>query len=155
MKLDMALVRGIDKDEIKQLLCSALVDFGRNTGIGLIAGGIENEEEPETLIRLDVDLGQGYFLGIPQACFSAAVSEKREMIRKYYAKKYIETARCAVYPIIRPLAKPGYTFSPDKKIETVYETLRLNPAITDLLCVNHNMPVDQVSRLAMIIPASI
>ena len=192
MKLDMALVRDIDKDETKQLLCSALVDFGRSAGIRLIAEGVETEEELETLIRLGVDLGQGYFLGIPQACFSDAAPEKREMIRKFHAKKYIETARCAVYPIIQHLAKPGYTFSPDEKIETVYETLRLNPTITDFaiveenwavgfmtktglnemlggrygftlnarkaLCqvlntdflrVNHTMPVDQVSRLAM------
>ncbi|MEY8356930.1 EAL domain-containing protein [Lachnospiraceae bacterium 54-53] len=66
IKLDMNLVRGIDQDETKQLLCKAMVDFSKNAGILMIAEGIETEAELKTLIKLNVDLGQGFFLDVPR-----------------------------------------------------------------------------------------
>ena len=82
IKLDMALVRDIDKDEIKQLLCSAMVDFGKSAGIQLIAEGIETDEELKILIKLRVDYGQGYFLGVPQESLIDIAAGKIEVIRK-------------------------------------------------------------------------
>ena len=76
MKLDMSLIRNIDKDETKQLLCKAIVDFGKSAGILLIAEGVETEEELKTVIALGLDYGQGYFLGIPRESF-AAISSSR------------------------------------------------------------------------------
>jgi len=69
IKIDMNLIKDIDDDEIKQLLCKAMVDFGKNHDIKLIAKGIETEEELKTLVKLKVDYGQGYYLGIPQETF--------------------------------------------------------------------------------------
>jgi len=69
IKIDMNLIRDIDDDEIKQLLCKAMVDFGKNRDIKLIAKGIETEEELKTLVKLKVDYGQGCYLGIPQETF--------------------------------------------------------------------------------------
>jgi diguanylate cyclase (GGDEF)-like protein len=192
MKLDMDLIRNIDEDETKQFLCKAMVDFCKNAGILLIAEGIETEEELKTLIKLNVDLGQGYFLDIPRQTFVNLPAEKIETIKNAHNKKYTEKIRSSIYPIIGHLSKQGYCFSPEEKIESIYETLRLNPAITDFvviedeyvvgfmsratliellggrygfslhaeksirelaltdfLRVNYNMPVDQVSRLAM------
>jgi len=82
IKMDMNLIKNIDKDEIKQLLCKAMVDFGKNSGIKLIAEGIETEEELKTLIKLKVDYGQGYYLGFPQETFEELSPEKIEMIAK-------------------------------------------------------------------------
>jgi EAL domain-containing protein (putative c-di-GMP-specific phosphodiesterase class I) len=86
IKIDMNLIRNIDKDEIKQLLCKAMVDFGMSSGIKLIAEGIETEEELKTLIRLKVDYGQGYYLGIPQETFEDINPKKTEIITKNYSK---------------------------------------------------------------------
>jgi EAL domain-containing protein (putative c-di-GMP-specific phosphodiesterase class I) len=83
IKLDVNLVRDIDKDEIKQLLCKAMVDFGKSTEIRVIAEGIETEAELEALIKLHVDFGQGYFLGAPMESFAEIAPEKAEMITKY------------------------------------------------------------------------
>lgn len=87
IKLDMNLTRNIDKDEIKQHLCKAMIDFGKNTGIKLIVEGIETEEELKTLINLDVEFGQGYFLGTPQKYFSDTAPEKIKIIEKYQMEK--------------------------------------------------------------------
>lgn len=149
IKLDMSLVRGIDKDRTKQLLCKALVDFGKGAGIRLIGEGIETEEELEALIKLGVDFGQGYFLGIPQKSFGDIAPEKIGMIKRYYTKKYIKNIRSSVYPIIGHLAKPGCIFSPDERVETVYEILRLNPAITEFTVVEKGFPVGFMTRTSL------
>jgi diguanylate cyclase (GGDEF)-like protein len=192
IKLDMALIRNIDKDETKQFLCKAMVDFGKSAGILLIAEGIETEEELKTLIKLNVDLGQGFFLDIPRQTFTDLSKEKIDIIKKAHNKKFIENIKSSIYPIIGHLSKQGHCFSPEEKVEVIYETLKLNPTITDLIVVkdkivmgfmtrtaliellggrygfnlfagksiremagidflrvNYNMPIDQVSRLAM------
>ncbi len=139
IKLDMNLIRNIDKDETKQALCRAMVDFGKNTGIKVIAEGIETEEELETLIRLEADYGQGYYLGIPQETFENISTAKIQNILKQNENKYLEYSANSVYPIIGYLAKPGYTFLPDEKAESIYETLRLNPTITDFVVIQNNI----------------
>ncbi len=149
IKLDMNLVRDIDKDETKQLLCKAMVDFGNSAGIRLIAEGIETEEELNTLIKLNVDLGQGYFLGIPQETFEDIATEKIDMIVKCNDKKYNEKVKSSVYPIIGYLAKPGYTFSSDEKAENIYEILRLNPTITEITIVENDVAVGFMTRTAL------
>jgi diguanylate cyclase (GGDEF)-like protein len=170
-----------------------MTDFGKNAEIKVIAEGIETEEELHILIELGVDLGQGYFLGIPRKSFAEIAPEKIEIIKKYNYKKFTENPKSSVYPIVGHLSKNGFCFSPEEKVEEVYEKLRLNPTITEFaivnrdnapigfmtrvavyellggrygfslysknsilqitntefLKVNHNMPVDQVSRLAM------
>ena len=149
IKLDMALVRNIDKDETKQLLCKALVDFSKSSGIFLIAEGIETENELATLIKLNVGLGQGFFLGVPQKTFEDIAVDKSEIIRRYCAKQYVENARSSVYPIIGHLAKPGYTFSLDEKVETVYEMLRLNPIITEFTIMDGDCDVGFMTKTSL------
>ena len=87
MKLDMNLIRNIDKDEIKQHLCKAMVNFGKNAGIKVIVEGIETKEELKTLIKMDVEFGQGYFLGAPQETFADIEPEKIKLIKKYHSDK--------------------------------------------------------------------
>jgi EAL domain-containing protein (putative c-di-GMP-specific phosphodiesterase class I)/GGDEF domain-containing protein/CBS domain-containing protein len=192
IKFDMNLIRDVDKDEIKQMLCKAMVDFCKAAGIKSIAEGIETEEELATLIKLDVDLGQGYFLGTPKGTFADITPEKVGMINKYHTKIFTERTRSSVYPIVGHISRPGNCFSPDEKVESIHDALRQNPTITeftvlednvaiglmtrvflnemlggrygfnlyankpirqivnpDIMRVNYNMPVDQVSRLAM------
>ncbi len=146
IKLDMHLVRNIDKDETKQLLCRAMVDFGKNAGIQLIAEGIETEEELKVLIKLGVDLGQGYFLGIPQESFSDIAAEKIAIIKRCHTKQYNENIINSVYPVVGHLAKPVYTVSPDETLENIYETLRLNPTITELSVVQNDMAIGFMTR---------
>lgn len=65
IKIDMDLIRNIDKDLFKQAIIKAFVDTAVTTNIKLIAEGIETEEELKTLIKLGVFAGQGYFLQRP------------------------------------------------------------------------------------------
>jgi EAL domain-containing protein (putative c-di-GMP-specific phosphodiesterase class I)/DNA-binding response OmpR family regulator len=65
VKLDIGLVRDIDKDDVRQALVAGIVYFARKSGCGLIAEGIETQAECDQLLALGVDLGQGYLLGRP------------------------------------------------------------------------------------------
>jgi len=71
LKLDMQLIRGIDRDTVKQALVKSLQEFAKVTGTYLIAEGIETREELETLIHIGVHYGQGYFIKRPDRSISA------------------------------------------------------------------------------------
>ena len=65
IKLDRALVSGIDRDPAKAALVHALVGFAAQTGAVVCAEGIETLAELAALAELDVSLGQGWALARP------------------------------------------------------------------------------------------
>ena len=65
VKLDLRLVRDVDRDPARQALIAGMVHFAASSGTTLIAEGIETGAERDTLRRLGVVLGQGYLLGRP------------------------------------------------------------------------------------------
>ena len=65
MKIDISLVRNIDKSHIKQQIIKAMAGLSSGLDSSIIAEGIETREEYETLRDLNVKYGQGYFFGMP------------------------------------------------------------------------------------------
>jgi PAS domain S-box-containing protein len=65
VKLDIALIRGIDHDPARQALAAGLSHYARDTGTLLIAEGVETEAEADAVRRLGVHWGQGYYFGRP------------------------------------------------------------------------------------------
>ncbi|MDR0746395.1 MAG: GGDEF domain-containing protein [Helicobacteraceae bacterium] len=146
LKMDMSLVRDIDKDNIKISLCRALVDFCRNTKINLIAEGIETEEELRTLIKIGVNYGQGFFLGIPKRSFEDIDPEKAKTIAATQSKYYVENVTNSVQPRIGFLSKKGYTCMPDERALTLFEMVKANPAVTEICILNENKPVGFITK---------
>ncbi|MCL2252504.1 MAG: EAL domain-containing protein, partial [Treponema sp.] len=146
VKLDKNLIKDIDKDETKQFLCKAMVDFCKNSDIIVLAKGIDTVEELKTLIKLNVDLGQGYFFGIPQEFLIDIEPEKSEMIKSFHTKKYIEKTRSTTYPIIGYLSKKGICFHPDEKINNIFDNVKASPIITDFTIVEDDIAVGFMSR---------
>ncbi|MCA9415976.1 MAG: EAL domain-containing protein, partial [Candidatus Omnitrophica bacterium] len=66
IKLDRALIMGIDQDHVRQTIVGAVLSVTRELGIDVIAEGIETTEESQTLRDLGVRLFQGYLLAHPQ-----------------------------------------------------------------------------------------
>ena len=66
LKFDMIMVRDIDKNLIKQDLCKTILDLSEKINALMIAEGIETQEEFETVKKIGVHLGQGYYLSRPQ-----------------------------------------------------------------------------------------
>jgi len=65
VKLDMGLIRDIDRDKTKRIIVKSTVDMLRDLGILAICEGIERVEEYETLKDLGVNLMQGYLFARP------------------------------------------------------------------------------------------
>lgn len=65
VKIDMQIVRGIDKDVNRQHISKNLISYAKKRNIEVIAEGVENKKELETLIELGIDYVQGYYLSKP------------------------------------------------------------------------------------------
>ena len=65
IKLDMQLIRDIDKDSVRQILVEATLMMCRNLNIRVIAEGIETVGELHALRDMGVELFQGYLLAKP------------------------------------------------------------------------------------------
>ena len=66
VKVDMSLIRGLDRSPMKQKLLGSIVALCRDLGIEMIAEGIETAEERDALVRLGGDLCQGYLFARPE-----------------------------------------------------------------------------------------
>ncbi len=69
VKLDMSLVRDIDKQPMKQRLVRSIIELCRDNGTGVIGEGVETEPEAQTLVDLGCDYLQGYLLARPALPF--------------------------------------------------------------------------------------
>jgi EAL domain-containing protein (putative c-di-GMP-specific phosphodiesterase class I) len=69
VKLDMSLVRDIEKQPLKQRLIRSMIELCRDANIQVIGEGVETEAEAQTLVDLGCDLLQGYLLAKPALPF--------------------------------------------------------------------------------------
>ena len=82
IKIDMDLIQGISEDSRKRELLSSLIEFCHARDIMIIAEGIEERADLETLVKLKVDLAQGYYLAEPSDGFKALDEVKAEEIKQ-------------------------------------------------------------------------
>jgi EAL domain-containing protein (putative c-di-GMP-specific phosphodiesterase class I) len=73
MKIDMALIRNIDREPTKQKLVSAIASLCREMGVLVIAEGIETPAERDMVTRLGCELLQGYLFARPGPPFPDAI----------------------------------------------------------------------------------
>ena len=65
IKLDMALVRAVDTDPVRQAIVRGILGVCDALAIKVIAEGVETLEELKTLHAMGVDLFQGYLIARP------------------------------------------------------------------------------------------
>ncbi|MEJ5338792.1 MAG: EAL domain-containing protein [Aquificaceae bacterium] len=66
-KLDISLIRDIHKNQVKQAILSGLVKACRETGVKVLAEGVEKVEELKYLMSLEVELLQGFVFAKPSS----------------------------------------------------------------------------------------
>jgi EAL domain-containing protein (putative c-di-GMP-specific phosphodiesterase class I) len=69
VKLDMSLVRDVDKHQMKQRLIRSVTQLCKEQGTQVIGEGVETVAEAETLVELGCDLLQGYLIYRPAPPF--------------------------------------------------------------------------------------
>lgn len=70
VKLDMTLVRDVDKSTVKQKLVKSLASLCGDMGLHVIAEGVETPEERDKVIELGCDLLQGFLFARPGPGFA-------------------------------------------------------------------------------------
>lgn len=65
VKLDMSLIRDIDKSATKQKLVECMAETCEQLGVAVVCEGVETREEYDVLLKTHADLMQGYYFGKP------------------------------------------------------------------------------------------
>jgi diguanylate cyclase (GGDEF)-like protein/PAS domain S-box-containing protein len=66
LKIDGAIIRGLDEDEVNQAMVSAMISLARTMDIRVVAEHVETDTVFETVRRMGVDFAQGYAVGRPE-----------------------------------------------------------------------------------------
>ena len=77
LKIDKSFVLGMRKNRNDRLIVKSTIDLGHNLGLKVTAEGIEDKPTWDTLIAMNCDLGQGYYLSppLPEAEFMNWLAE--------------------------------------------------------------------------------
>ena len=86
IKIDISIIRGIDRDRNRQKLLNNLLSYAKDRNIKVIAEGVETKKEMDTLIKFGVDYLQGYYIGRPNK-IPQQISEK--IVEEIYAGNMI------------------------------------------------------------------
>lgn len=132
LKIDMSIIRGINKDKKKRSVVSSIVKFCRELDIMIIAEGVETEEELETLIDLDVDYGQGYFLAHPDSKFQNLPGKIELLIRHM---RQLNQSPIPLYPFadtVGVICQRREAISPSDRALDIYERMSPDPTLTEL-----------------------
>lgn len=115
VKIDRELLDGICKSSQKQQLVAGIIDYAHDNQITVLAEGVEEEDDLKTLIRMGVDLFQGYYTARPTPYLLEEISkEVRDIIvntnlENSTAKKKIYNAHNDVELNLVDLALQHYT----------------------------------------------
>lgn len=101
VKVDRALVGGMDVHRGRRIAVSALVHLARELGILLIAEGIETEGELRVARELGIALGQGYLLGRPGEALLPAGSVVAAVARSATASGRVSPPAAGLTPSVR------------------------------------------------------
>ena len=83
LKIDIALIKNIHLDLIKQELLETLIAMAKKLNAKVISEGIENKEDLAILRDMGIEYGQGFYLSYPAPSFPAiSKSSKKELLKR-------------------------------------------------------------------------
>ena len=135
LKLDRQLVHNIDKDALKKSAVSATIGFCKESGIKVIAEGIETAEELETLIHLGADYGQGYYLAYPTPDFLDIEEERKAEVTGCYQNRHQPFVPC-IFGRVSSISQLKPTYHISEPSLTAYMMMKNNPQITEFFVVD-------------------
>lgn len=141
VKIDMDLVRDIDKDALKQALMKAFYDFSLVTNMKIIAEGIETIDELNTLISIGIPFGQGYLLQRPASEFLELQPHLKDLIAIRNEQKKLETLHTTLTMPIGETARQDKCFSPEVLGRSVIDYFNANPNLMGVPIVDNGKPI--------------
>lgn len=146
IKLDMKLIRDIDKDSLKYALVKGMVELSKVSNIKLIAEGIETYEELKAVIKLGVQYGQGYLIQKPDEDIKEIDKKVLVTIKKINLKRNVKVQSAISNISISSLCRPTLIISADKKISEVYAIFKNNPDCMGICVVAGGTPIGTVTQ---------
>jgi len=141
IKIDMDLVRDIDKDALKQGIMKAFYEFSVVANMVMIAEGIETIDELNTLINIGIPYGQGYLLQRPAAGFlDISPGVKDTIIGKNYRKKQ-EAFHTPLTMPIGEISRRDQGFSAMITGGQILDHFNENPNVMGITVLQGNIPV--------------
>lgn len=141
IKLDMGLIRNIDKDGMKKALIKTFSEFCLVSDIKLIAEGIETIDELNTLIDIGIHYGQGYFIQKPLDGFYPL---RPELIRHIHERNQQKSLLYYSRPstvMVGDICRNTTTVDTSRTGAYVLDIFNSNPSI-------HGIPVVSGEKLA-------
>lgn len=145
IKVDMALVRDIDKDGLKQAMMKALRDISLITGSQIIAEGIETRDELETIISIGIPYGQGFYLQKPAPAFVDIAPDIRETIIAINRGKSGDQRSPHAVPV-GEIARPVPDIAPETTVGQVLDYFASQPQVQGLPVVDEGQAVGLVMK---------
>jgi len=144
IKLDIALVRDIDRDRAKNALVSAIIIFARRIDAKLVAEGIETVAELTTLIEIGVEYGQGFLLARPSSVFAEPKAEIAAFIRERASAS--RRAPAPKRTTISAVTRRAPALSPSAYTMEVMEIFDRNADLDSVVLTDGDVPIGLVSR---------
>jgi diguanylate cyclase (GGDEF)-like protein len=140
IKVDMSLVRDIDKDPVRRALMETMVTLAGRIGSEIIAEGIETKGEAGALLEIGVHYGQGYFLSRPHFPKPETHLDLKELAP--LRQDALSRLSCSIP--IGQLAQKTMTVSPRTPVQSVQRIFSTNPALTSVVVVDEGQPLGLV-----------
>ena len=152
VKIDKYFIHDLQDHAFKVQTLKGLTRFAETFGTTLVAEGIETGVELQIVRDLGIELGQGYFLGRPEAVPARSVLP--------CAAKVISSSEIAVLPELTRAANADFTVerlavavpavSPDATIDEVARAFSADTTLRALALVDAGRPVGLLHRQAFV-----
>lgn len=139
LKIDINLIKDINKQAIKKSIISSIVDFCKKSSIKTIAEGIETRDELKTLIELGIDYGQGYYLALPKPEFQSLDQDRRLEIIKFLKRS--NEKKQGSWGYCNSISNLGIENTPiklDDLTSEVFEKMKGDKSISEFFVVDSN-----------------
>lgn len=146
IKLDMQLIRNIDRDATKHSLVKSMCDFASMSNTLLIAEGIETEGELLKLIDLGVHYGQGYFIKRPLANPTPLDEAFLTIVKNSNTKRNNMPGVRISDVTIQSICTRLPTLHPKTSINDVHKMLRDKATLPGYCITHHNDLVGVITR---------
>lgn len=140
IKVDMSLVRDVDKDPVRRALMETMVTLAGRIGSEIIAEGIETKGEARALTEIGVHYGQGYYLSRPHFPKPETHLDMKELA----PLKSDTFSRLSCSIPIGHLAQKTVTVSPRTPVQSVQRIFTTSPSLSSVVVVDDGMPLGLV-----------
>lgn len=141
VKIDKYFINGIHLDAQKRQFVRSIQQIALNTHTRVIAEGIENTAELDTIRRIGIQYAQGYQLGRPARKPSTQL-DIPPLERSYNAQPLHATAMSLLQEV-RPL-------SPNDSHDDVWQRFNAQPDLNAIPVVDNERPIGLIKRNAML-----